>query len=163
MQLDKIDLMILRYLQDDGRINNAELADKVHLSASSCLRRVKLLEQSGVIARYCAVLDAEQLGLEVDAFVQVSMRRDVEHWHENFSQAVLFWPEVMACFVVTGEASYLLRVKARNLKHYSNLITDKLYKTKGVMDIRSNIVLQKLKDAQTIDVAMLKEKGMDEN
>jgi DNA-binding Lrp family transcriptional regulator len=84
MQLDATDLKILDYLQTDGRISNQELADKVFLSPSSCLRRVRMLEEAGVIHHYCAVIDTEKVGLEVDAFVQVTMRRDVEQWHESF-------------------------------------------------------------------------------
>ncbi|MGH8809910.1 MAG: Lrp/AsnC family transcriptional regulator, partial [Noviherbaspirillum sp.] len=85
MKLDAIDLKLLNLLQDDGRISNLELAEKVFLSPSACLRRVRLLEEAGMISRYSAVLNPAALGLEVDAFVQVTMRRDVEHWHENFT------------------------------------------------------------------------------
>jgi len=155
MELDKTDLAILRYLQEDGRINNSDLADKIFLSASSCLRRVRALEEAGLIAGYCAVLDPSAVGLEVDAFVQVSMRRDVEQWHENFSQQIQEWPEVVGCFIITGEANYLLRVRARDLKHYSTFIMDRLYKAAGVLDIRSNIVLQTLKDTHVIAAELL--------
>ena len=156
MELDKTDFAILRYLQEDGRINNSDLADKIFLSASSFLRRVRALEEAGIIAGYRAVLDGNAVGLEVDAFVQVTMRRDVEQWHENFSKEVQQWPEVVGCFIITGEANYLLRVRARNLKHYSAFIMDRLYKTLGVLDIRSNIVLQMLKDTHVIDSALMK-------
>lgn len=155
MQLDSTDLKILQYLQDDGRISNQELAEKVFLSPSSCLRRVRLLEESGVISHYSAVLDTTVLGLEVDAFVQVTMRRDVEQWHENFSLALQSWPEVVGSYIITGDANYLLRVRARNLKHYSAFVLERLYKTTGVLDIRSNIVLQTLKDSSTIAPALL--------
>lgn len=150
MQLDPTDLKILQHLQTDGRISNQELADKVFLSPSSCLRRVRLLEEGGVIHHYCAVLDPAALGLEVEAFVQVTMRRDVEQWHENFSRALQSWPEVIGSYIITGDANYLLRVRARNLKHYSTFVLESLYKTTGVLDIRSNIVLQTLKDTQQI-------------
>lgn len=150
MKIDATDLKILSLLQEDGRISNLDLAERVFLSPSSCLRRVRLLEESGMISRYSAVLDAAALGLEVDAFVQVTMRRDVEHWHENFTVALQLWPEVVGSYIITGEANYLLRVRARNLKHFSAFILEKLYKTDGVLDIRSNIVLQTIKDTQTI-------------
>ncbi len=156
MELDKTDLAILHYLQEDGRINNSDLADKIFLSASSCLRRVRALEEAGIIANYCAVLDANAVGLEVDSFVQVTMRRDIEQWHENFSKEINQWPEVVGCFIITGEANYLLRVRARNLKHYSAFIMDRLYKSPGVLDIRSNIVLQTLKDTHAIASELLK-------
>ncbi|GGD01106.1 Lrp/AsnC family transcriptional regulator [Undibacterium terreum] len=150
MQLDATDLKILQALQADGRVSNLELAEKVFLSPSSCLRRVRMLEEAGIISRYSAVLDATKLGLEVDAFVQVTMRRDVEQWHENFSQALQNWPEVVGSYIITGDANYLLRVRARNLKHYSSFVLERLYKTTGVLDIRSNIVLQVIKDTNDI-------------
>src|SRR5579872_4644667 len=85
MKLDATDIKILSMLQEDGRISNLDLAEKVFLSPSSCLRRVRMLEESGIVSRYSAILDANALGLEVEAFVQVTMRRDVEHWHESFT------------------------------------------------------------------------------
>ena len=157
MQLDATDLKILHSLQSDGRISNQELADTVCLSPSACLRRVRMLEEGGVIHHYCAVIDAAAVGLEVDAFVQVTMRRDVEQWHENFSQALQQWPEVIGSYIITGDANYLLRVRARNLKHYSSFVLERLYKTTGVLDIRSNIVLQTLKDTHQIAVSLMAE------
>jgi Lrp/AsnC family leucine-responsive transcriptional regulator len=155
MKLDATDLKILSLLQEDGRISNLDLAEKVFLSPSSCLRRVRMLEESGMISRYSAILDANALGLELEAFVQVSMRRDVEHWHESFTAALRDWPEVIGSYIITGEANYLLRVRARNLKHYSAFVLDKLYKTAGVLDIRSNIVLETIKDTQTIAAELI--------
>jgi Lrp/AsnC family leucine-responsive transcriptional regulator len=157
MQLDAVDLKILALLQRDGRMSNLDLAEKIHLSPSSCLRRVRMLEESGMISRYSAVLDPVAAGLEVDAFVQVTMRRDVEHWHENFTAALKRWPEVVGSFIITGEANYLLRVRARSLKHFSAFILEKLYKADGVLDIRSNIVLQTIKDTQTIEPELLRD------
>lgn len=157
MQLDATDLKILQLLQADGRMSNQDLAEKVFLSPSSCLRRMRLLEEAGVIAHYSAVLDADVLGLEVEAFVQVTMRRDVEQWHENFSQALQDWPEVVGSYIITGDANYLLHVRARNLKHYSAFVLERLYKTTGVLDIRSNIVLQTLKHDRLIAVELMKE------
>jgi Lrp/AsnC family leucine-responsive transcriptional regulator len=157
MQLDATDLKILMLLQADGRISNQDLAEKVFLSPSSCLRRVRMLEDSGVISHYRAVLDTNVLGLEVDAFVQVTMRRDVEHWHENFSAALQSWPEVVGSYIITGDANYLLRVRARNLKHYSSFVLERLYKATGVLDIRSNIVLQTLKECTELAPELLSE------
>lgn len=155
MKLDATDLKILRCLQEDGRMSNLELAEKVFLSPSSCLRRVRMLEEGGIIGRYAAVVDAAAVGLEVDAFVQVTMRRDVERWHENFTTALREWPEVTGSYIITGEANYLLRVRARNLQHFSSFVLERLYKATGVLDIRSNIVLQTLKDTQVIDTALI--------
>ena len=158
MNLDHTDLKILSLLQEDGRMSNQELAERVFLSPSSCLRRVRLLEEHGIIARYSAVLDTAALGLEVDAFVQVTMRRDVERWHENFSASLRAWPEVVGSYIITGEANYLLRVRARSLKHFSAFILEKLYKTDGVLDIRSNIVLQTIKDTHAIASELLSDR-----
>ena len=157
MQLDTTDLKILQILQNEGRISNQDLADRVYLSPSSCLRRVRMLEEAGIIHQYCAVLDPVKVGLEVDAFVQVTMRRDVEKWHESFTREIHQWPEVVASFIITGESNYLLRVRARNLKHYSAFVLERLYKTAGVLDIRSNIVLQTIKDTQHLSADLIRE------
>lgn len=145
MNLDATDLRILHSLQANGRISNQELAERVALSPSACLRRVRLLEESGIIGGYHAWFDAERLGFELEAIVQVSMRHDVEGWHDTFNAAVQQWPEVLSAYVITGDSNYILRVQARNLKHYSDFIVNRLYRTPGVMDIRSNIVLQRIK------------------
>ncbi|GAB2906207.1 Lrp/AsnC family transcriptional regulator [Paralcaligenes sp. KSB-10] len=146
MELDAINLRILVCLQEDGRISNQDLADKVALSPSACLRRLRALEESGVIQGYHVALDNERLGVEIEAFVQVSMREDEEGWHDRFIDEVRQWPEVSAIYIVTGESNYLLRVQARSLKQYTDFIVNKLHRTHGVMDIRSNMVLQKVKE-----------------
>lgn len=150
MNLDAIDLTILQALQRDGRISNLKLAEKVCLSPSACLRRVGMLEESGVIKGYTAQLDAGMLGLEVEAFVMVTMRRDLDSWHEQFVAALRDTDEIIGSYVVTGEANYLLRVRTRNLKHYSDFVLEKLYKMPGVLDIRSYMVLQTIGESGVI-------------
>ncbi|HEV2612599.1 MAG TPA: Lrp/AsnC family transcriptional regulator [Noviherbaspirillum sp.] len=157
MQLDAIDLHILATLQDEGRISNLELSEKVFLSPSACLRRVRLLEEAGIIRRYSAVLDTDRLGLEVDVFVEVTMRREDMSWHEDFVETISGFPEVVGCYIITGNASYLLRVKARDLKHYSAFVLEKLHKIPGVQDIRSNIVLQAIKETHALPTELLKD------
>jgi DNA-binding Lrp family transcriptional regulator len=120
---------------------------------------MRLLEEEGVIASYRACLDRERLGVELEAFVHVSMRNDQENWHEKFAAAVREWPEVVGAFVVTGDTHYVLRVLAHNLKHYSDFILSKLYKAPGVIDIRSNIVLQTMKDEAGVPVALIDRTG----
>jgi len=160
MNLDPVDLRILACLQENGRISNQDLADRVALSPSACLRRVRLLEESGVIGGYRAWFDTERLGLELEAIVQVSMRHDVEGWHDTFIAAVQAWPEVLSAYIITGDSNYILRVQARNLKHYSDFIVNRLYRTPGVMDIRSNIVLQRIKtDSSPLAVLVAGEAG----
>ncbi|WP_325095032.1 Lrp/AsnC family transcriptional regulator [Burkholderia contaminans] len=144
--LDATDCRILAVLQEEGRISNLDLAERISLSPSACLRRMRLLEEQGVIEHYRACLSREKLGFELEAFVQVSMRNEENQWHERFAEALREWPEVVGAFVVTGESHYLLRVLAHNLKHYSDFVLNRLYKAPGVMDIRSNIALQTLKD-----------------
>ena len=144
--LNATDCRILAVLQEEGRISNLDLAERISLSPSACLRRMRLLEEQGVIEHYRACLSREKLGFELEAFVQVSMRNEENQWHERFAEALREWPEVVGAFVVTGESHYLLRVLAHNLKHYSDFVLNRLYKAPGVMDIRSNIVLQTLKD-----------------
>ena len=99
--LDKIDTRLLDCLQNDGRISNQDLAAHVSLSPSACLRRVRILEESGIISGYQCVLDPVRLGLEVEALVHVSMRHEVDGWHEAFVQAVQAWPEVVSARIVT--------------------------------------------------------------
>lgn len=153
MILDSTDLRILHVLQQDGRISNHELAEKVALSPSACLRRLRLLESEGIINGYRAELNAERLGIELEAIVHVSLRQDVDDWHETFIKKVQQWPEVVTAYVVTGASNYVLRIQARNLKHFSDFIVNHLNRTSGVTDIRSEIVLQKIKESsQMLDL-----------
>ncbi|WP_375739656.1 Lrp/AsnC family transcriptional regulator [Pseudomonas boanensis] len=146
MTLDSTDIRILLCLQQNGRISNQDLAEKVALSPSACLRRLRILEDNGVIEGYRAVFNAERLGVELEAIVHISMRQDDENWHEAFIQKVQSWPEVVSAYVITGASNYVLRVQARNLKQYSDFIVNKLNRTVGVTDIRSEIILQKIKE-----------------
>lgn len=156
LSLDATDIRILDVLQTNGRISNLELADRVALSASACLRRVRLLEEQGVVAQYRAYLSAERLGFELEAFVHVSMRNDQSNWHEKFVQTISAWPEVVGVYVITGDSHYMLRVLTSNLKHYSSFIINNLYKAPGVMDIRSNIVLQTVKETPGVPASLLR-------
>ncbi len=160
ISLDATDCRILAVLQNEGRISNLDLAERISLSPSACLRRLRLLEEQGVVDRYRACLNRELLGFEMEAFVQVSMRNDQESWHERFVAALRDWPEVVGAYVVTGETHYLLRVLAHNLKHYSDFVLNKLYKAPGVMDIRSNIVLTTLKTEAGIPVDLIQQKEL---
>jgi len=159
ISLDATDCRILAVLQNEGRISNLDLAERISLSPSACLRRLRLLEEQGVVERYRACLNREILGFEMEAFVQVSMRNDQESWHERFVAALREWPEVVGAYVVTGETHYLLRVLAHNLKHYSDFVLNKLYKAPGVMDIRSNIVLTTLKVEAGVPVDLIAHRG----
>ncbi|OEC40130.1 AsnC family transcriptional regulator [Pseudomonas sp. 1D4] len=146
MILDSTDIRILHCLQHDGRISNQELAERVSLSPSACLRRLRNLEDSGIVRGYRPVLDAERLGVELEALVHVSMRQDEADWHERFVEQVQGWPEVVSAYIVTGASNYVLRVQARNLKQFSDFIVSRLNRAHGVTDIRSEIILQTVKE-----------------
>ncbi|MGX5725915.1 Lrp/AsnC family transcriptional regulator [Metapseudomonas otitidis] len=146
MTLDSTDIRILHCLQHDGRISNQELAERVSLSPSACLRRLRNLEDSGIVRGYRPVLDAERLGVELEALVHVSMRQDEADWHERFVEQLQGWPEVVSAYIVTGASNYVLRVQARNLKQFSDLIVTRLNRAHGVTDIRSEIILQTVKE-----------------
>ena len=146
MTLDSTDIRILHCLQHDGRISNQELAERVSLSPSACLRRLRNLEDSGIVRGYRPVLDAERLGVELEALVHVYMRQDEAVWNERFVEQLQGWPEVVSAYIVTGSSNYVLRVQARNLKQFSDFIVTRLNRAHGVTDIRSEIILQTVKE-----------------
>jgi Lrp/AsnC family transcriptional regulator, leucine-responsive regulatory protein len=154
-EIDKFDREILIALQRDGRINNQDLADRIGLSPSACLRRVKRLEHEGLIKSYAAVLDAEKLGIGLLAYVNVKLeKRAVARAgrlaFDDFKDAVQTWPEVVACFSMTGDADYLMRVQVRDLSHFSRFVMDKLLKYPGVLDVRSGFALERIKDTVAV-------------
>ena len=143
--LDRIDLLLLAELQRDGRVPNAELAERVHLSASACLRRVQRLERDGVIAGYRAELDSAHLGLGLHAFVRVQLRQHDPQTVEAFARSVNDWDEVVACNALTGDMDYLLQVMVRDLDHFSRFLLDRLLGQAGVEDVNSSFVLRTVK------------------
>lgn len=143
--LDIIDVKILRLLQENARVSNVELAQKVGLSPSPCLRRVRALEQSGVVRRHATLLDPGAIGLGVSVFVQVSLEKQVEKALELFEKAVLERPEVMECYLMTGDADYLLRVVLPDVPSYERFILDHLTKIPGVASIKSSFALKEVK------------------
>lgn len=156
MKLDRTDMRILHHLENDGRISNQDLASAVSLSPSACFRRVKLLEEEGVIDRYRCVVNPRRLGVKFEAMVQVSMRPDEANWHETFVQAIQAWPEVVSAHIITGSANYVLMVRARDLDHFSDFVVNRLHRAAGVMSINSGVVLGTLKrDGSILDLAEL--------
>ena len=123
-ELDSIDWNILSALQDEARIANFDLADKVHLSPSPCLARVKALEQKGFISRYVTLLNAQAVGLGVSVFVQVRLEKQVEASLNTFEKAIAARPEVMECYLMTGSSDYLLRVVVSDLQEFQRFVTD---------------------------------------
>jgi Lrp/AsnC family leucine-responsive transcriptional regulator len=147
--LDKLDRQILRKLQDDGRATYDQLAEQVGLSPSAVLRRVKRLEESGVIARYVALVKPEAVGLGLTAYLNVRLEKHTESHKRNpmdlFRASVQTWPEVAECAALTGEMDYLLRVLVQDMAHYSRFIMDTLLKHPSVQDCKTSFVLDRVK------------------
>ena len=139
--LDAIDRRILGALQDDARISNVALAERVGLSPTPCLRRVRALEEAGVIRRYAALLDQAAVGLPVSVFISVSLERQVEGALDAFETRVRERPEVMECYLMTGDSDYLLRVVTADLSAYERFLMDHLTRIPGVASIRSSFAL----------------------
>ena len=147
--LDKLDRQILRKLQDDGRATYDQLAEQVGLSPSAVLRRVKRLEESGVIARYVALVKPEAVGLGLTAYLNVRLEKHTESHKRNpmdlFRASVQSWPEVAECAALTGEMDYPLRVLVQDMAHYSRFIMDTLLKHPSVQDCKTSFVLDRVK------------------
>jgi DNA-binding Lrp family transcriptional regulator len=143
--LDVFDLRLLAALQEDGRLTNAELAERVLLSPSQCARRVQRLIQDGHIERFVAVLSAARLGIGVSAYVSVVMRSHGEAETRAFRERLLRLPEVQECCKLTGDSDYLLKIATRDLQDYNRILTEYLLKSPDVATVRSGIVLEEVK------------------
>ena len=143
--LDRIDLLLLAELQRNGRLTNADLAERVHLSPSACLRRVQRLEREGVIAGYRADVSAERLGLGLQAFVRVQLKHHDSAAVAGFAELVNGWDEVIACHALTGDMDYLLQIAVRDLEHFSGFLLDRLLNQPAVDDVNSSFVLRTVK------------------
>lgn len=153
--LSPADRRILDALQVEGRIANVDLAERIGLSPSPCLRRVKQLETTGVVTGYVALLDRKKLGLDVVAFVEVHLDRHSDEAAELFRKAVVAEPEVVAMHTMTGAYDYLLKVVTPDLDSYANFTMHKLLKMPGVKDVRSSFVLETWKDSTALPLAHL--------
>ena len=143
--LDRIDRRILQALQVDGRIQNVELAEKVGLSPSPCLRRVKHLEESGVIEKYVAVLNAPKVGLGLTVFVRIWLKSQDAHTIDAFTAEVLQLDEIVECHLMAGDCDFLLRVVAADLDAYRKFQGEYLTRIKGVQSVKSELPMQKIK------------------
>ncbi|OZI20133.1 AsnC family transcriptional regulator [Bordetella genomosp. 9] len=147
--LDRTDRKILAELQRDGRLTNQELADRVSLSPSPCLRRVRRLEEEGYIGRYVALVDAGKVGFGLLAYITIRLNKHSGSSHApmaDFARDVQAWPEVVACYAMTGDMDYLLRIQVRDLAHFSRFAMDTLMQHPAVIDMRSSFALQTLKE-----------------
>ncbi|MBT8104187.1 MAG: Lrp/AsnC family transcriptional regulator [Woeseiaceae bacterium] len=142
MALDRYDRLILEALQQDGRISNVQLAQKVSLSESACLRRVRALEEAGMIDRYAALLNQKRAGLPGNVFVQVGLHREVESDLAAFEDAVRGIPEVMECYLMSGEFDYLVRVVVSDMADFERIHKESLTRLPGVARINSSFAIR---------------------
>lgn len=145
IDLDKIDLRILAELQRDASLTNVELAARVNLSPSPCLARVRVLKQSGLISKHVTLLDPRKLGLNVNVFIQVTLEKQTRAGLESFERAVLALPQVMECYLMSGDSDYLIRVVVSEVQALEHFIVDKLTRLAGVASIRSSFALKQVK------------------
>ncbi|MDH5354794.1 MAG: Lrp/AsnC family transcriptional regulator [Gammaproteobacteria bacterium] len=145
VKLDRIDRHILKLMQNNGRISNLELADQVGLSPTPCSRRVKRLEDSGLIAGHVTLLNPEALGLNLTAIVGIAMDRHTPDRFESFEKAIAEMPEIIECSIVTGQtADFLLKVVVKDMQHYEKFLLGNLTRLKGVTGVHSSFVLRNL-------------------
>ena len=154
MKLDRYDQQILQVLQEDGRINNQDLADRIGLSPSPCLRRVRALEEAGLILGYRAHLDARKLGLTLIALIHISMDIHTPERFANFEAEISIIPEVLECLLITGqEADYQLKVIVRDMDHYQSLLLQRITRIAGVTGVHSSFDLRRVLDKTALAVA----------
>ena len=152
MELDKFDRKILAQLQRDGRISNVDLAQRVRLSESACLRRVRALEQGGFIKGYVAVLDQKRLGRSGTVFVHIALRREEQSELAAFEQAVQRIPEIMECYLMTGEFDYLLRLVVSDMADFERLHNDALTRLPGVSRVNSSIAIRTVRKTTALPI-----------
>jgi Lrp/AsnC family leucine-responsive transcriptional regulator len=153
-KLDAIDRKILDELQTDGRISNVDLAARIHLSAPQCLRRMRALEQRGVLRGYMAQVAPEALGLGVTAFVSLNIHGGAFDRVRQIEAAIRDFPQILECHTVSGDHDYLLKVVARDLKSLSQFLADRLMQIPGVDDVRSMICLEEIKAQAPLPTAL---------
>jgi Lrp/AsnC family transcriptional regulator, leucine-responsive regulatory protein len=144
-RLDRIDIGILNQLQQNARITNAELAHSVNLSPTPCFNRVRALEKLGLVKQQVTLLDPEPLGLRINVFIQVSLEKQVEDALRRFEEAISQQPEVMECYLMSGDADYLLRVVMPDMRTLERFIIDRLTTIPGVSNIRSSFALKQVR------------------
>lgn len=152
-RLDEIDVKILNCLQEQARVSNVELADQVGLSPAPCLRRVRALEEAGVIRKYVTLLDPSTVNLNVTVFVQISLDLQIEGRLEIFEQAIMQRPEVLECYLMTGDADYLLRVVVPDVSAYEHFLRDSLTRIEGAAGIKSSFALKQVKYLTALPLA----------
>ncbi len=153
MNLDRYDRQILAILQEDGRISNQDLADRIGLSPSPCLRRVRALEEAGFVLGYRALVDPKALGLTLMALIHISMDQHTPERFESFEAAVREIPEVLECLLITGQdADYQLKVIVRDMDAYQELLLNRITRIKGVTGVHSSFVLRRVVDKTALPI-----------
>ncbi len=153
MELDRYDRQILRQLQEDGRLSNQELADRIGLSPSPCLRRVRALEEAGIIAGYRALVNAKALGLSLMALIHISMDQHTPERFDGLEVAVRNIPEILECLLITGQAAdYQLKVVVRDMDAYQELLLNRITRIPGVTGVHSSFVLRRVVDKTALPV-----------
>ncbi len=150
--MDNYDLNILRHLQDDGRMSNLQLAEKIHLSPPQTLRRVRALEEANVIRSYTAQVAPEYIGLGVMAFVSLSLDREQNRNAREIERHLKAFPDIIECHTISGDFDYLLKVVANDLKSLSQFLTDKLMQVPGVGNVRSMICMEEIKPVSSLPI-----------
>ncbi|WP_210317485.1 Lrp/AsnC family transcriptional regulator [Oryzicola mucosus] len=153
-KLDPLDRKIIAALQHDGRLSVQALAEQVGLSPSPCARRVRILEDEGVIKGYSAVIDQAKVGLPVSAFASIKLEKQNEDHLDRFAEKVLQWPEVVDCYLMTGQFDYLMRVVVADLPAYEQFLKTKLTRLKGVSSIETSFALGQLKRSEVLPVSV---------
>lgn len=153
IQLDQIDRRLLAALQENGRLTVAELAERVGLTASPCSRRLRILEDAGIINRYTALLDQKKIGLPVSVFVSIKLDRQQEDALQRFEDAIRRCPEVLECYLMTGPRDYLLRVVARDLADYERFVKETLTRIDGIANIESSFALGQVKHSSALPLS----------
>jgi Lrp/AsnC family leucine-responsive transcriptional regulator len=143
--LDRYDRILLKTLQENGRASNVELSDKANLSPPQCYRRVRRLESDGIIRGYTAQVAPSAIGLDVVAFVSLTLDREQFKQVRQVEQAIRQFPEILECYAISGDFDYLLKVVATDLKSFSNFLTDRLMQVPGVSGVRSMVCLEEIK------------------
>jgi len=153
MEIDRFDRQILQVIQQDGRISNQDLADRIGLSPSPCLRRVRTLEEAGLITGYRALLDVKKLGLSLMALIGISMDLHTPERFANLEKAIAEIPEILECLLITGQQSdYQLKVVVRDMDAYQDLLLNKITRIQGVTGVHTSFVLRRVVDRTSLSL-----------
>jgi Lrp/AsnC family leucine-responsive transcriptional regulator len=156
LKMDRFDRRILNELQRDGGLSNQELAERIGLSSSPCSRRVKQLEDAGVIEKRVTLLDRRKLGLTLTVLIQISMDRHTPERFETFEAKIKSYPEVLECYLITGQdADYLLKVVVPDMDHYQEFLLNKITRIEGVSGVHSSFVMRRVVDTTVLPLGYL--------